>query len=55
MQPAIVNGVAGAVSTLDGELFSVGSITVRGGKIVETDILADPERRSRLDLTMLDD
>jgi RNA polymerase sigma-70 factor (ECF subfamily) len=33
----------------------VGAITVRGGKIVEMDILADPERLSRLDLTILDD
>jgi RNA polymerase sigma factor (sigma-70 family) len=53
--PAIVNGAVGAVSTLDGELYAVGGITVRGGKIVEMDILADPERLSLLDLTILDD
>jgi len=29
--------------------------TVRGGKIVEIDILADPERLRRLDLAVLDD
>jgi RNA polymerase sigma-70 factor (ECF subfamily) len=29
--------------------------TVRGGKIVEIDILADPARLRRLDLTVLDD
>ena len=34
--------------------FSVGGLTVRGGRIVEIDILADPERLSRLDLTILD-
>jgi len=34
--------------------FSVGGITVTGGKIVEIDILADPERLRRLDLTILD-
>ena len=55
MQPALVNGVVGAVGTRDGEPFSVGGITVRGGKIVAIDILADPERLSRLDLTILDD
>jgi RNA polymerase sigma factor (sigma-70 family) len=55
MHPALVNGVVGAVGTLDGEPYSVGAITVRGGKIVEMDILADPERLSRLDLTILDD
>jgi RNA polymerase sigma factor (sigma-70 family) len=54
VQPALVNGVVGAVSTRDGEPFSVGSFTVRGGKIVEIDILADPERLRRLDLTVLD-
>jgi RNA polymerase sigma factor (sigma-70 family) len=53
--PAIVNGAVGAVSTLDGELYAVGGITVRGGKIVEMDILADPERLGRLALTILDD
>ena len=55
IKPALVNGTAGAVSILDGEPFAVGGITVRGGKIVELDILADPERLRRLDLTILDD
>jgi RNA polymerase sigma-70 factor (ECF subfamily) len=55
VRPALINGAVGAVSTLDGELFSVGGITVRGGKIVEIDILADPERLRQLDLTILDD
>jgi len=54
VQPALVNGAAGAVSTRDGEPFSVGGFTVRGGKIVEIDILADPERLRQLDLTILD-
>jgi RNA polymerase sigma factor (sigma-70 family) len=54
VQPALVNGAAGAVSTRDGEPFSVGGFTVRGGKIVEIDILADPQRLRRLDLTILD-
>ena len=55
MRPALVNGAAGVVSTRDGEPFSVGGFTVRGGRIVEIDILADPERLRRLDLTILDD
>ena len=37
----------------DGEPFSVGGFTVRGGRIVAIDILADPERLRALDLTML--
>jgi RNA polymerase sigma factor (sigma-70 family) len=52
---ALVNGQPGAVSLLDGEVFSVGALTVRGGKIVEFDILADPERLRQLDLTILGD
>jgi RNA polymerase sigma-70 factor (ECF subfamily) len=51
--PALVNGVAGAVTTRDGVAFSVGAFTVRGGKIVALDILADPERLRALDLTIL--
>jgi RNA polymerase sigma-70 factor (ECF subfamily) len=53
-QPALINGVAGAVSTLDGEPFSVAAFTVREGKVVALDILADPERLRRLDLTVLE-
>src|SRR5262245_28854212 len=54
VRPALVNGVAGAVSTRDGEPFSVGALTVRNGKIVEIDILADRERLADLDLKILD-
>ena len=54
MHDALVNGAVGLVSTRDGRPFSVGAITVRGGKIVEMDFLADPERLAQLDLTMLD-
>jgi ketosteroid isomerase-like protein len=50
VQPALVNGAAGAVSTRDGEPFSVAGFTIRGGKIVEIDILADPARLRQLDL-----
>jgi RNA polymerase sigma-70 factor, ECF subfamily len=54
-QPALINGVPGAVTTRDGKPFAVGALTVRGGKIVAIDILADPERLSQLDLTVLGD
>jgi RNA polymerase sigma factor (sigma-70 family) len=53
MQPALINGAAGLVTTRNGELFSVGGFTIRGRKIVAMDILADPERLCRLDLTIL--
>jgi RNA polymerase sigma factor (sigma-70 family) len=54
VRPVLVNGVAGAFSIRDGEPFSIGAFTVRGGRIVEMDILADPERLRRLDLSTLD-
>ena len=55
VRPALVNGAIGAVTTRDGEPFSVAGITIRGGRIVAMDFLADPERLRRLDLTFLDD
>jgi RNA polymerase sigma-70 factor (ECF subfamily) len=54
IRPALINGVAGAVAFRDGQPFSIGAVTVRNGKIVELDFLADPERLSQLDLTILD-
>ena len=50
----LVNGVPGAVAWKpDGTPFAVGAITVRGGKIVAIDILADPDRLRELDLTVV--
>jgi RNA polymerase sigma factor (sigma-70 family) len=54
IRPALINGVAGAVAFRDGQPFSIGAVTVRNGKIVELDFLADPERLRELDLTILD-
>ncbi len=55
IRPALINGVAGAVGFLYGQPFSIGAVTVRSGRIVELDFLADPERLKQVDLTMLDD
>ncbi len=55
IRPALINGVAGAVAFRHGQPFSIGAVTVRNGKIVELDFLADPERLRQLDLTILDD
>jgi RNA polymerase sigma factor (sigma-70 family) len=55
MRPALINGAAGLVTTRDGQPFSVGGFTIMNRRIVEIDILADPERLRRLDLTVLDD
>jgi RNA polymerase sigma-70 factor, ECF subfamily len=54
-QPALVNGAAGVVIAAEGRLFAVVGFTVRGGKIVEIDILADPARLRQLDLAVPDD
>ena len=51
---ALINGVPGLVAMRDGRPFSVGGFTIRDGKIVEMDFLADPERLAQLDLTVLD-
>jgi RNA polymerase sigma factor (sigma-70 family) len=54
MQPALINGAFGLVTTRGGQPFSVQGFTVKGGRIVEMDILADPARLRQLDLTILD-
>ncbi len=54
-QPALINGVAGLVSTRDGQPISVGAFTVRSGQVVALDILADPARLRALDLTVFGD
>jgi RNA polymerase sigma-70 factor (ECF subfamily) len=54
-QLVLVNGQHGFVSRRsDGRLFAVLGFTIAGEKIVEIDILADPERLSRLDLSALE-
>jgi RNA polymerase sigma-70 factor (ECF subfamily) len=44
LHPAVVNGAAGVVVTIDGGPFAVIGFTVRKGRIVEVDVIADPER-----------
>jgi RNA polymerase sigma factor (sigma-70 family) len=55
MRRALINGAAGMVTFLHGEPFSIAAVTIRNGKIVELDFLADPERIAQLDLTVLRD
>jgi RNA polymerase sigma-70 factor (ECF subfamily) len=52
VRPALVNGAAGAVVAPRGRPFAVMGFTVVGGRIVEIDVLADPERLRRLDLAL---
>jgi RNA polymerase sigma-70 factor (ECF subfamily) len=54
-RPALVNGAAGVVVAARGRPLSVMGFTVTGARIVAIDVLSDPDRLSRLDLTVLDD
>jgi len=54
VRPALVNGAAGVVVTVGGQPVSVMGFTVSRGKILEIDVMADPERLVRLDLAVLD-
>jgi RNA polymerase sigma factor (sigma-70 family) len=53
-RPVLVNGAAGAVVMPMGRVSAVAGFIVAGGRIVEVDILADPQRLRELDLTFLD-
>ncbi len=47
----LVNGVPGGLArTADGSPFAVLAVSVRGGRIVAINVLADPDRLARLDL-----
>jgi RNA polymerase sigma-70 factor (ECF subfamily) len=50
-RPALINGAAGWVSVLDAELYAIAALTVHNGRITTMDILLDPARLARLDLT----
>ncbi len=49
--PALVNGAAGLVCVREGRPFSVMAFTVHGARIVEIDVLSDPERLAQIDLS----
>jgi RNA polymerase sigma-70 factor (ECF subfamily) len=51
IHPALVNGHAGLVNTIDNAPFSVIGFTVAGDRITAIDILSDRERLAHLDLT----
>jgi RNA polymerase sigma-70 factor (ECF subfamily) len=53
-RPALVNGAAGLVTTVDGRPRAVMAFTIQRGRVVAIDLLADPDRLLRLDLTALD-
>jgi RNA polymerase sigma-70 factor (ECF subfamily) len=51
---ALINGAAGWVSLLDGEVYAIAALTLQNGRITTMDILLDPARLARLDLTAFD-
>jgi RNA polymerase sigma-70 factor (ECF subfamily) len=55
VRPALVNGAAGVVITVGGRPFAVMGFTVRAGKIVEIDAIADPDRVRRIAAAVLGD
>jgi len=48
LHPALVNGAAGVVITLDGQPHVVMAFTIVNDQVVELDIIADPERVRRV-------
>jgi len=51
--PMLVNGAAGAIIVEDGRITTVMGFIVSGGKVVEIDVVVDPERLRLLDLPTL--
>jgi len=50
----LVNGIPGGIAWApDGSPFAVLAVTVRGGRIVAIEVLADPDRLGQLDLTVV--
>ena len=54
-RPALVNGTVGVIMAPRGRLFGAGVLKIRGGRIVEMDLVSDPERLGQLEFAVLDD
>lgn len=53
-RPALINGAVGAVVAPRGRLQLVQTFTVVGRKVVELEVIVDPERLGQLELAVLD-
>ncbi|CAM5572752.1 RNA polymerase sigma factor [Streptomyces spiroverticillatus] len=53
-RPALVNGVPGLINVIDGKVMGVMDFTIVDGKILELNILADPDRLATLDVSFLE-
>jgi RNA polymerase sigma-70 factor (ECF subfamily) len=54
LRPVLVNGAAGVVAVVDGRPSAIIGFTIAGGKVSQINVLADPERIAKLDLTALE-
>jgi RNA polymerase sigma-70 factor, ECF subfamily len=52
-QLALINGAVGVVLAPNGRLFGVGVFKIRDGRIIEADLIADPDRLRRLEIAVL--
>ena len=52
-EPALVNGMVGAVIAPHGRLQLVLAVTVTGGRVAAYDVIADPARLAQLELAVL--
>jgi RNA polymerase sigma-70 factor (ECF subfamily) len=55
VRPAVVNGVPGGIVLVKGRPFALMAFTVRSGKIVEIDVINEPERVRRVAAAVLGD
>jgi RNA polymerase sigma-70 factor (ECF subfamily) len=49
-----INGAVGVLTRRGGELLSIAAFVVRRGRVTAMDVLADPERVHRLDLSLIE-
>src|SRR5919109_322037 len=54
VRPALINGAAGWVALRDGDVYAIAALTLHNGRITTMDVLLDPARLARLDLTVFD-
>ena len=54
-RPVLVDGNVGMVMAPGGRLLGVGRLVIRDGRIIEVDLIADPERLAHLELSVLED
>ena len=55
LHPVLVNGTPGVIIVVRGRPFAIMGFTVAGGRIVEIDAIADPERVHRIAAAVLND